>query len=214
VLALALAACGEQEADSTHSTTGPTTPAPALPVLSRCGVERWAVKTLTDPDASRVNLTPTPTTLAKLIAVGPPATEPGTERLPPIETATFTLSATLVYGKREADRDYHLVLEDTGGRTMIVEAPEPACVPGSRVLKQITTVRKALNEHLPELPKGRTDKPFLQVTVTGVGFFDRLHGQTGVAPNGIELHPLTSITFTSDRPTAPSITLTEHGGTD
>jgi hypothetical protein len=23
-----------------------------------------------------------------------------------------------------------------------------------------------------------------------VGFFDFLHGQTGVAPNGIELHPL------------------------
>ena len=27
-------------------------------------------------------------------------------------------------------------------------------------------------------------------TVTGVGFFDVIHGQTGVAPNGIELHPV------------------------
>jgi hypothetical protein len=27
-------------------------------------------------------------------------------------------------------------------------------------------------------------------TVTGVGFFDIIHGQTGVAPNGIELHPV------------------------
>lgn len=27
-------------------------------------------------------------------------------------------------------------------------------------------------------------------TLTGVGFFDFLHGQTGVAPNGIELHPV------------------------
>ena len=27
---------------------------------------------------------------------------------------------------------------------------------------------------------------------TGVGFFDRIHGQTGVAPNGIELHPVVS----------------------
>jgi hypothetical protein len=26
--------------------------------------------------------------------------------------------------------------------------------------------------------------------VTGVAFFDFLHGQTGVAPNGIELHPV------------------------
>jgi hypothetical protein len=26
--------------------------------------------------------------------------------------------------------------------------------------------------------------------VTGVAFFDFLHGQTGAAPNGIELHPI------------------------
>jgi hypothetical protein len=28
------------------------------------------------------------------------------------------------------------------------------------------------------------------VTITGVGFWDAKHGQTGVAPNGIELHPV------------------------
>jgi hypothetical protein len=32
-----------------------------------------------------------------------------------------------------------------------------------------------------------------RATVTGVGFFDRLHGQDGVAPNGIELHPVLKI---------------------
>jgi hypothetical protein len=31
-------------------------------------------------------------------------------------------------------------------------------------------------------------------TVTGVGFFDVIHGQTGVAPNGIELHPVLGFT--------------------
>jgi hypothetical protein len=34
------------------------------------------------------------------------------------------------------------------------------------------------------------------VKVTGVGFFDRVHGQNGVAPNGVELHPLLNIEFT------------------
>jgi hypothetical protein len=33
------------------------------------------------------------------------------------------------------------------------------------------------------------------VTVTGVGFFDYQHGQDGVAPNAIELHPVLSVTF-------------------
>lgn len=31
------------------------------------------------------------------------------------------------------------------------------------------------------------------VTMTGVGFWDIKHGQTGVAPNAIELHPVLSI---------------------
>jgi hypothetical protein len=29
-----------------------------------------------------------------------------------------------------------------------------------------------------------------RVTITGVGFWDEDHGQTGVAPNAIELHPV------------------------
>src|SRR5262249_6877291 len=33
------------------------------------------------------------------------------------------------------------------------------------------------------------------VRVTGIGMFDFLHGQTGVAPNGIELHPVIDIIF-------------------
>jgi len=35
------------------------------------------------------------------------------------------------------------------------------------------------------------------VQVTGVAMFDFLHGQTGVAPNGIELHPIIDIVFSS-----------------
>jgi len=34
-----------------------------------------------------------------------------------------------------------------------------------------------------------------EATITGVGFFDRAHGQTGAAPNVIELHPVLDITF-------------------
>ena len=35
----------------------------------------------------------------------------------------------------------------------------------------------------------------MPVTVTGIAFFDPLHGQEGVAPNGIELHPVLMIDF-------------------
>jgi hypothetical protein len=34
-------------------------------------------------------------------------------------------------------------------------------------------------------------------TIDGVGFFDAIHGQRGIAPNGIELHPVTRFRATS-----------------
>src|SRR4030095_349319 len=38
----------------------------------------------------------------------------------------------------------------------------------------------------------------IPVRVTGVGMFDFPHGQTGAAPNQIELHPVLGITFNVD----------------
>lgn len=154
---------------------------------SGCGVERWAVKTLTDPGANQVNLTPQLSSIADLVSIAPPVSP--TDRVGPTETSTFRISGTLTFIKQEADSDYHLVLSD-GQNTMIVESPNPKCAQGSLVLKQIEEVRQTLDA------KGGTSMPTgVAMTVTGVGLFDRLHGQTGVALNGIELHPLLSVSF-------------------
>jgi hypothetical protein len=64
-----------------------------------------------------------------------------------------------------------------------VTAPVAPPVPGPDTTSQATFKTKIRSQ---------------RVTVIGVGFFDRLHGQTGVAPNGIELHPILSLTFTSN----------------
>ncbi len=148
---------------------------------SGCGVERWAVKTLTDPGANQVNLTPQESTIADLASIAPPASP--TDRVGPTETTTFRITGKVIVHKQEADSDIHIALEDTQGNHMIVEATAPSCAQGSVVLKQIEEVRPAAEA----AQIGQT------VTVTGVGFFDRLHGQSGVAPNGLELHPLLSI---------------------
>lgn len=37
----------------------------------------------------------------------------------------------------------------------------------------------------------------VKAVITGVGFFDSSHGQTGVAPTAIELHPILDIQFSS-----------------
>lgn len=153
-----------------------------------CGVERWAVKTLTDPAASNVTLTPQATSIADLVSIAPPVNP--TDRVNPTEATTFMLSGQLTVIKQEADSDYHLVVKDGQGNSMIAESSSPSCAAGSRVQAQIERVRQAIDG------RGGTSMSLpVAVSVTGVGFFDRIHGQTGVAPNGIELHPLVGIEF-------------------
>ena len=87
------------------------------------------------------------------------------------------------------DRDYHLVLADAIGRTMITEAPDPTCAAGSILIRQIAEVRRRIESRFPSLPA----TPGVPVTITGVGFFDSIHNVIGQAPNGIELHPIVEI---------------------
>ncbi|HZC73147.1 MAG TPA: hypothetical protein VE442_20805 [Jatrophihabitans sp.] len=165
-----------------------------------CGVERWSVKTGTDADAGKINLqSTTSTTIAALDALPAPATLPSNNRVQPTETTVFRLTATLTEYKLEADSDYHLVLSDGAGHTMISEIPDPACVGSSSPLRtSIQTARGQFDAKYT--PTGTFQTANVAVTVTGVGFFDFLHGQTGVAPNGIELHALLDIQFGTGPP--------------
>ena len=147
-----------------------------------CGVERWSVKTGTDADAGLINLgSTTSSTIASLDALSAPASLPANNRVAPTETTVFRVSATLTEFKLEADSDYHLVLSDGAGHTMISEIPDPACVgSSSRLLSRIQAARGEFDAKYA--PTGSFQTVNVPVTVTGVGFFDFLHGQTGVAP--------------------------------
>lgn len=160
-----------------------------------CGVERWSVKTGTDADAGKVTLqSTTPTTIAGLASLSAPASLPANNRVLPTEATVFRLSATMTQYKLEADSDYHLVLSDGSGHTMIAEIPDPACVgAGSPLAGSIQKARGEFDAKYTATGSFQTANT--AVTVTGVGFFDFLHGQTGVAPNGIELHSVLDLQF-------------------
>jgi len=160
-----------------------------------CGVERWSVKTGTDPDASLVDINnPVPSTISYLASLTAPSSPPLDARVQPTETTTFVLDATLVEYKLEGDSDYHLVLKDAQGNTMIAEIPDPACVgAGSPLASGIQNARSEFDAKYTATTSFHTVN--IPVEIKGVGFFDFLHGQTGVAPNGIELHPVTNIVF-------------------
>ncbi len=167
----------------------------SIAVAVTCGVERWSVKTGTDADASLINLSnTTPTTIANLTALAAPSPIPLNTRVQPTETTVFSITATLTVYKREDDSDYHLVISDANGHTMITEIADPQCVgAGSPLLPGIQNARAEFDARLQATTSFKTGN--LGVTVTGVGFFDFKHGQTGVAPNAIELHPLLDISF-------------------
>ena len=164
-------------------------------LFAQCGVERWSVKTGTDPDAGLVNLnSSTSTTIAALRTPAAPSPIPANNRVSPWETTQWVINATLTQYKLEGDSDYHLVLKDAGGLTMIVEIPSPTCVgAGSPFLAGIVNARNEFNARFTATTSFQTAN--IPVQIKGVGMFDFLHGQTGVAPNGIELHPVLDVVF-------------------
>lgn len=170
-----------------------------------CGLERWSVKTGIDADAGLINLqATTQTTIALLTSLPAPTTPPANNRIQPTETTVFQLHAMLTEYKLEPDSDYHLILSDGSGNTMISEIASPACVGSSSVLLSgIQNTRSEFDARYT--PTSNFQTANVPVIVTGVGFFDFVHGQTGVAPNGIELHAVLDIQFgTSGTPTPTS----------
>jgi hypothetical protein len=60
-------------------------------------------------------------------------------------------------------------------------------------LSGITNARNQFNARFTATTSFQTAN--IPVQIKGVGMFDFLHGQTGVAPNGIELHPVLDVIF-------------------
>ena len=86
------------------------------------------------------------------------------------------------------------MLKDSAGRSMISEIPYGSCVPtASRWKAAIASARSAFAAHYTATPTWHYVHRL--VDVRGIGFMDVLHGQTGVAPNGVELHPVIYIDF-------------------
>lgn len=160
-----------------------------------CGVERWSVKTGTDADAGLVELSATsPVTIATATGWPYPTSIPSNNRVAPYETTVWVINATLVEFKSESDEDYHLVLKDSSGRSMIAEIPAPHCVgAGSPFYSGVSNARAEFDAKYSVSGSFKTVN--IPVQVTGIGMFDFSHGQTGAAPNQIELHPVIDIVF-------------------
>lgn len=166
---------------------------PQLAAVS-CPVERGPVKQGSDADRYKVSTTVNPVSVYYLRGRPKPTSYPRNNRIAPYELHTYAVTALLKQYKVEPDGDIHLIIKDSSGRSMIAELPYVSCVPTtSRWRTQISTARSTFIHTYPVTTSWRYTSR--SVTLRGLAFFDVLHGQTGVAPNGIELHPVIYVHF-------------------
>jgi hypothetical protein len=137
-----------------------------------CGSERWTVKTLQDKPTLRPART---ATVHYLVTRTAPAVLRAT-RLSFERNLTVIANVKRVI--REDDGDLHLVLY-SGADHMIAEAPDADC-----------TTKAVLRDRNSMALARDLVRVCTRARITGVAFFDFKHGQTGVAPNAIELHPI------------------------
>jgi hypothetical protein len=200
---LAAAALTGAPSQPSHATTAEQAPAPGpstdltardlVMAGKNCGMERWSVKTASDADRNLVSTNQHQTTIAALRSLARPGSLPPDGRAQPVEIREYVIAGTLTEYKLENDGDVHLVITDPAGSTLIAELADPSCVTAARFKPEITNVRRTfLARYTPTGSYQRTQRA---IRVRGIGFFDRLHGQTGVAPNGIELHPVLGLGF-------------------
>jgi len=166
-----------------------------------CGIERWAVKTLADPEGVEVSQhAPIMATIGELTNRPAPTRaqlQAAESTRFPDEQQTYQVSALIVGYKLEADDDFHIVLADPRNpkATMIAEIPAGKCASPAVIGGQLEAIFDALQTNFanqfgkPTAKFKKLNKPAC-VKARGVGFYDFLHGQTGVAKNGFELHPL------------------------
>jgi hypothetical protein len=160
--------------------------------FAACPVERGPVKSGTDAQALDVRGFSIPATIASLHSIPkPPRPLPHDGRIAPLETTIHAVQATLVAYRLTPQGEIQLVLSDEERRTIVATIPSLQCAAGSQFLTGITSARSVFErsyratEEFTEVRRG--------VEVQGVGFFDYLQSQRGLAPNGLSLYPVTAI---------------------
>ena len=168
--------------------------------LSACRTERLPVAVGKDKNARLIDSLPQSTTVQTLVGLPRPRKYPNNSRLGATELTTWEIRAAILNFKLDVNGDYHVVVGDKSGHTMIVEIQAPACLKGSPFLKVVKEVRRHFEERFPKQPSRKRQAPPkpIQVIIHGVGFFDRIRGQPGAAPNGVELSPVTLICFENE----------------
>ena len=162
-----------------------------------CGVERWPIKTLSDPDTVKIDfLKIIPSTIHQQVSLTKPSINRNKRH--DTERSVLKINCSIVGFKREnGDKDIHIIIEDDETEeTMVAEIPSHKCLAIMKTSRQklFFELNKWFVENIG-YPSNNFIylKKHIPVTITGIGYFDYVHGQVGMAANGREIHPILSI---------------------
>lgn len=170
-----------------------------------CGHERWDVKTLSDPDADKLEVDNVRHLSVTRLGMLKRPTVLGLTRAPK-ERRVYTVNVILDslpdrklgFKTEHLDSDIHLAVRDKNGSTIIAEFPDSGCTAEAEFRSRMQDAREALVKACDgKPPKGKFKELRGTATITGVLFFDFFHRQRGVSPNVAEIHPVLSFSSTA-----------------
>ena len=164
-----------------------------------CAISRPHVKSLRDPEATRIQFgNVVPTTVDALNVIRARCGPALDHRVREEEYRVYQVVGRIGRITRERDRDLHVVLEDPQDPRvhLIVESDDPEFRGNARspYRKDLVAARRMFDDLLKQSgARQLSDLRGTLVRVTGVGFFDMNHLQIGRSRSCIELHPVLAI---------------------
>ena len=116
------------------------------------------------------------------------------------ETSLYSISCYIIgYKKEKGDKDIHVIISDIKtGETMVAEIPNTECseLRGTSRYNSFVDLNLWFEKNIGHA-SSRFHFPdkLIPVKLTGIGFWDFLHGQKGMAKNGREIHPVIGMEF-------------------
>ena len=155
---------------------------------------RWSVKTLTDPQGLKIlNEEPIKTSIKKLNKLKRPEIDLIGETRTLAECQKVTANGTLVMIGLADDGDYHFIMINEKGDSLVCEIPDPEQWPVKmypEIKRHFTISRDFIDSKIGEPTFGVKPCANIKVKVTGFIFFDKPKQRTGHSANGIEIHPV------------------------
>lgn len=156
------------------------------------GEERWEQKVMADPEAADIPESYQTKTIAELMDIDTKIKENkyGEKKARmEIESHIYKIRHCIITDVlRENDNDLHLVIEDGDGNHMIAEIPDATCPQAKK-----SDWSGYFEDARATMLKYANNYRHYMFTITGILFVDKKHGQTGRAPNNIEIHPVLEI---------------------